>query len=75
LRKLEVLLLKYEFQSALIFNMDKTMLDASGHISSSGGYVHPLAILSIKTLSQLNTQVQGFFSISSQLNGFIDNAI
>jgi hypothetical protein len=29
--KLEVLLLKYKFQSALIFNMDKIMLDASGY--------------------------------------------
>jgi hypothetical protein len=84
--KLEVLLLKYKFQSVLIFNMDKTMLDASGYkvkvflhtssshfytkeetklkhitlelcVSASGGYVHSLAILSVKTLSQLNTQV------------------
>jgi hypothetical protein len=102
--KLEVLLLKYEFQPALIFNMDETMLDASGHkvkvfsransghpytkektklkhitlglcISASRGYVHSLAILPVKTLPQLNTQVQGFFSISSQPNDFVDNAI
>jgi DDE superfamily endonuclease len=102
--KLEVLLLKYEFQSALIFNMDETILDASGYkvkvflrasfgrsyteeeaklkhitlglcISILEEYVRPLAILSVKTLSQLNTQVQGFFSISSEPNGFIDNAI
>jgi DDE superfamily endonuclease len=102
--KLEVLLLKYDFLPSLIFNMDETMLDASGYkvkvishassgrpyteeeaklkhitlglcISASGGYVCPLAILLVKTLPQLNDQVQGFFSISGQPNGFIDNSI
>jgi hypothetical protein len=44
-------------------------------ISVSGEYIHSITILSVKTLSQLDTQVQGFFSIYSQPNGFIDNAI
>src|SRR5271163_4339189 len=102
--KLEALLLKYEFLPALIYNMDETMLDASGHkvkviscassgrpytekevklkhitlglcISTSGRYVCPLAILPVKTLPQLNAQVQGFFSIFGQPNNFIDNFI
>ena len=102
--KLEVLLLKYEFLPSLIFNMDETMLDASGYkvkvisraqagrpytmeeaklkhitlglcISASGGYVRPLAILPVKTLPHLDDQVQAFYSISGQPNGFIDNSI
>src|SRR5271163_2709452 len=45
------------------------------YISALGGYVRPLAILPVKTLPQLDAQVQGFFSISGQPNGFIDNSI
>jgi hypothetical protein len=102
--KLETLLLKYEFLPPLIFNMDETMLDASGHkvkvisrassgrpytpeeaklkhislglcVSAAGGFVRPLAILPVKTLPQLDDQVQAFYSISGQPNGFIDNDI
>ena len=97
---LQGLMEKYNFLPELIFNMDETMMDASGHrvrvitraksprlftenevkmehitvdlcISTTEGYVRPLCILPLKTLPPLELQVTGFFSISSQKNGFI----
>jgi hypothetical protein len=44
-------------------------------MTASSGYLKPLTILPLKTLSHLLSSIFNFYYISSQENGFINNKI
>ena len=44
-------------------------------ISTSSSYIHLLAILSLKTISKLDSKVTSFYYLFRQPNRFIDNEI